>query len=1129
MSAGLRATRIFRRAYSTPSLPETAKRGSLPIQVALRRSQTGVENVDQDRARYDLLVARGKFAAAGRSAPTYEDWLERTTRRRRRVRGTRTDKVPKPEDATTQVVGKTIYLPNIIFKLMRNNTPNGQPYNPFEATFRIPPSVTKNDVRSYLAAVYGVKCTYIRTDNYIAPLKRTRVNGVLYQMKRRHGGNTTYKRAVVGLEEPFFYPNAQEDMSAKERTEHTDWLEKMFQATSVKHALKTQYVDVATGQIRKRQDKNRGRILELVMKKRAEKEQAVKKAVAETELDSRCNDHEPSVAWNPLGASEVTVVPGMNPASSREIRIKTTCYYSTPTCLPAMSFPDPRTRSKNTFTSKTLLAKSGPSFAFLITTSAVQAFALGAAKDWLLERDATTLWLALRVIQFAAVPALGWAVTGKAAAYWRNWSAKQLLATACIVLSFGASVFLDASLLDQSHQSLATSYSALLTYIASSALLQEQQAPLVHSIGEFSAIATTVVGAVVLSIITNIGALVTGFIPPQASIPLTSLLFTVPCVALGSVYLVPSTVRSLLSKHSLSTLHQHHPHPRHVYPSLIAATLPILAVSTLIFGRRPSLADTLVVGLLYMGIVKGRPKEGPTHTSVTRLMRTYLRIIMENEDSRKIFYFLMVNLAYMVVQMMWGFWTNSLGLVSDAIHMLFDCFSVGVGLMASVMANWPSNERFTYGYGRIETISGFANGIFLILISVFIVFEAIQRIVDPPEMGNFRQLLIVSTLGLGVNLFGLLAIGHHHHGGGGHSHSHSEPGHAHSHAGPKAGDHGHSHGDEKHVDRACDHDGHGHGHSHGSVKSVAPSTTPLNGYDDHHHGDNEDCDSDHSSHSGHGHSHADEAAHSHSHSQPSQPQPSHSHAHTPAPRQDVHSHSHPHSHSHSNLPPLQPLHASRSHSHSHEVDLHPSPLTPNPKHKYEYDSHSHTTNAEPSATSMKEGGGGHHDHGHSHNMRGVFLHVMADTLGSVGVIISTLLIEYYGWTGFDPIASLFIAILIASSVLPLVIDCGKVLCLDIGDRESDVRQALQELSNVEGVQSFSEPCFWPKDAESVVGSIHIKLAQSASSFDPGGAHSTVRGKGSNYVNMDRVMDRVDRLLRSKIHGLDELAIQIEGS
>lgn len=78
--------------------------------------------------------------------------------------------------------------------------------------------------------------------------------------------------------------------------------------------------------------------------------------------------------------------------------------------------------------------------------------------------------------------------------------------------------------------------------------------------------------------------------------------------------------------------------------------------------------------------------------------------------------------------------------------------AIGVGLLASIMATWPPNERFTYGYvkilvpnpryelfvisyGRIETLSGFANGIFLILISIFIVFEAIQRmcvtILDP--------------------------------------------------------------------------------------------------------------------------------------------------------------------------------------------------------------------------------------------------------------------------------------------------------------------------------------------------------------------------------------------------------------
>jgi hypothetical protein len=63
-----------------------------------------------------------------------------------------------------------------------------------------------------------------------------------------------------------------------------------------------------------------------------------------------------------------------------------------------------------------------------------------------------------------------------------------------------------------------------------------------------------------------------------------------------------------------------------------------------------------------------------------------------------------------------------------AIHMAFDCMAIAVGLIASVMATWPANERFTYGYGRIETLSGFANGIFLILISIFIMFEAIQRL-----------------------------------------------------------------------------------------------------------------------------------------------------------------------------------------------------------------------------------------------------------------------------------------------------------------------------------------------------------------------------------------------------------------
>jgi zinc transporter 5/7 len=153
--------------------------------------------------------------------------------------------------------------------------------------------------------------------------------------------------------------------------------------------------------------------------------------------------------------------------------------------------------------------------------------------------------------------------------------------------------------------------------------------------------------------------------------------------------------------------------------------------------------------------------------------------IWESDDSRKIFQFLCLNLVFMGVQLLWGVWTNSLGLISDAIHMFFDCAAIGMGLFAAVMASWATDSTFTYGYHRVETLSGFANGVFLILISVFIVFEAVQRIISAPEMHNTTQLLIVSSMGLGVNLFGMFAMGGHHHHGHGHSHGH---------------DHGHDHG-----------------------------------------------------------------------------------------------------------------------------------------------------------------------------------------------------------------------------------------------------------------------------------------------------------------------------------------------
>lgn len=80
----------------------------------------------------------------------------------------------------------------------------------------------------------------------------------------------------------------------------------------------------------------------------------------------------------------------------------------------------------------------------------------------------------------------------------------------------------------------------------------------------------------------------------------------------------------------------------------------------------------------------------------------------------------------------------------------------------------------------------------------------------------------------------------------------------------------------------------------------------------------------------------------------------------------------------------------------------------------------------------------HHDHhgievdnllanGNSQIMKGVYLHILADTLGSVGVIVSSLLMQMFGWMIADPICSMFIALLIIISVLPLIKDSIMIL------------------------------------------------------------------------------------------------------
>lgn len=165
------------------------------------------------------------------------------------------------------------------------------------------------------------------------------------------------------------------------------------------------------------------------------------------------------------------------------------------------------------------------------------------------------------------------------------------------------------------------------------------------------------------------------------------------------------------------------------------------------------------------------------------------------------------------VELLYGAWTNSLGLISDGFHMLFDCTALVVGLYAALMSRWKPTRVFSYGYTRVEVLSGFVNGLFLVVVAFFVFYEAIGRLFEPPEI-NTNRLLIVSVAGFAVNMIGIFSFSHAHahaHGGGScsaskeqhHGHSHDAHDHSHSHA------HSHSHSHSHTPSHSQD-----HGHSH---------------------------------------------------------------------------------------------------------------------------------------------------------------------------------------------------------------------------------------------------------------------------------------------------------------------------
>lgn len=129
----------------------------------------------------------------------------------------------------------------------------------------------------------------------------------------------------------------------------------------------------------------------------------------------------------------------------------------------------------------------------------------------------------------------------------------------------------------------------------------------------------------------------------------------------------------------------------------------------------------------------------------------HVHTVAENADRRYLGWALALITAFMIAEVTVGIISGSLALISDAGHMLTDAASIALALLAIRLAARPARGRWTYGWKRVEILSALANGLTLLLLAVWFIYEAIRRLIEPPQVGGLA-VFITALAGIVVNV-----------------------------------------------------------------------------------------------------------------------------------------------------------------------------------------------------------------------------------------------------------------------------------------------------------------------------------------------------------------------------------------
>jgi cobalt-zinc-cadmium efflux system protein len=123
---------------------------------------------------------------------------------------------------------------------------------------------------------------------------------------------------------------------------------------------------------------------------------------------------------------------------------------------------------------------------------------------------------------------------------------------------------------------------------------------------------------------------------------------------------------------------------------------------------------------------------------------------------------LSITLLMMVAEVVGGLLSNSLALLSDAGHMLTDNLALLLSFFAMKFATMPATERRTFGFYRLEILAALLNGVVLVLLSLYIMYQAYLRMLHPqPVQGTL--MLVVAAIGLVANIIGAVFLFKHSH------------------------------------------------------------------------------------------------------------------------------------------------------------------------------------------------------------------------------------------------------------------------------------------------------------------------------------------------------------------------------